>query len=84
MGIKVKLIKSYAGASKDQRATITGLGLTKMGQERLLKDTPSIRGMVFKVKHLVSSETVKEEAKMRTRTKPRQVRARAARMAKEQ
>lgn len=78
MGLKIKLIKSIAGASERQLATICGLGLTKFGQERMLKDTPAIRGMLFKVKHLVSSEVVKEEAKTRKRLKPRVARVREA------
>ena len=82
MGLRIKLVKSYAGASESQLATIAGLGLKKFGQEKLLKDTPAIRGMVFKVKHLVSSETVSEEPKAPSRRKPRKIvrrdRARAA------
>jgi ribosomal protein L30 len=54
MALKIKLTKSFAGASERQLATIRGLGLTKFGQERILKDTPEIRGMIFKVQHLVS------------------------------
>ena len=73
MALKIKLVKSYAGASESQMRTIKGLGLTKFGQERLLKDTPSNRGMVFKVKHLVSSEVVKEEAPAPKRRKPRKI-----------
>ena len=45
MGIKIKLIKSVSGSDLWQRATVTGLGLKKFGDERLLKDTPAIRGM---------------------------------------
>lgn len=37
-----------------QRATLIGLGLNKLGRERTLEDTPSIRGMITKVKHLVT------------------------------
>lgn len=73
MALKIKLVKSFAGASKDQLATIAGLGLTKFGQERLLKDTPAIRGMVFKVKHLVSQEVVNGDAPVRKRRKPRKI-----------
>ena len=58
MALKIKLIKSFAGAPDTQLRTIAGLGLRKFGQERILQDTPSIRGMVFKVKHLVSQEVV--------------------------
>jgi large subunit ribosomal protein L30 len=69
MGLKVKLVKSFSGASAQQLATITGLGLSKFGQERLLKDSPAIRGMVFKVKHLVRSEIVSENPTPRVRRK---------------
>ena len=71
MGLRIKLTKSFSGSSERQLATITGLGLTKFGQERLLKDTPAIRGMIFKVQHLVSHEVVKDEPKVRVRRKPR-------------
>ena len=42
----------------DQRATLVGLGLNKMHRSRLLEDTPSVRGMINKVSHLVSFEEV--------------------------
>ncbi|MBN1205614.1 MAG: 50S ribosomal protein L30 [Myxococcaceae bacterium] len=76
MALKVKLVKSSAGSSKDMLDTIRGLGLNKFGDERLLKDTPAIRGMVFKVKHLVSSEVVSQEAQAPKRRKPRKIVAR--------
>ncbi len=41
---------------KDQRATLIGLGLNKMHRTRELEDTPSVRGMIDKVKHLVRVE----------------------------
>ncbi|MBL8923857.1 MAG: 50S ribosomal protein L30 [Myxococcaceae bacterium] len=78
MGIKVKLVKSHSGASERQVATIVGLGLKKFGSEKLLKDTPAIRGMINKVRHLVSHEIVKDEPKVRARVKPRSVRVRDA------
>ena len=78
MGIKVKLVKSVSGSSERQRATIAGLGLKKFGDERLLKDTPSNRGLVFHVKHLIQSEIVKDEPKPHKRRKPRHVRVREA------
>ena len=37
----------------DQRQTLVGLGLNKIGRERTLEDTPAIRGMINKVSHLV-------------------------------
>lgn len=76
MGLKVKLVKSVSGSDIWQRATVTGLGLKKFGDERLLKDTPAIRGMIFKVQHLVKHEVVKDEPKKTTRKKPRAIRVR--------
>jgi len=76
MGLKVKLVKSFSGAPDTQLQTITGLGLRKFGQERILQDTPAIRGMVFKVRHLVNQEVVPEEPAVRERRKPRKIRLR--------
>jgi len=78
MGIKVKLIKSFSSGSARQVATVQGLGLFKFGSEKLLKDTPAIRGMLDRVQHLVSSETVKDEPKPAPRRKPRKIRVRDA------
>ena len=49
----VKQIKSAIGRRAYQRKTLIGLGLNKMNKEKILEDTPSIRGMIDKVKHLV-------------------------------
>ena len=38
---------------QDQRATLIGLGLNKVGRRRTLNDTPQVRGMIDKVHHLV-------------------------------
>jgi len=51
--IKVKQIKSAIGRKDYQRKNLIGLGLNKMNRERTLEDTPSVRGMIEKVKHLV-------------------------------
>ncbi|MCH8843228.1 MAG: 50S ribosomal protein L30 [SAR324 cluster bacterium] len=51
--LRVKLVKSPIGTPKPQRETLRGLGLTRMQRERELPDTPEVRGMVFKVIHLV-------------------------------
>lgn len=51
--LKVKQIGSPIGRRKDQRQTLVGLGLNKLHKERVLEDTPSIRGMINKVSHLV-------------------------------
>ena len=49
----VKQLKSAIGRQGYQRKTLIGLGLNKINKERELEDTPSIRGMIEKVKHLV-------------------------------
>ena len=54
--IKVTQIKSPIGRTADQRQTLRGLGLNKINRTKLLQDTPSIRGMIEKVKHLVKYE----------------------------
>ena len=51
--IKVIQIGSPIGRQQDQRQSLIGLGLGKIRDERVLEDTPSIRGMIFRVKHLV-------------------------------
>ena len=54
--IKVTQIKSPIGRTIDQRQTLIGLGLNKINRTKMLQDTPSIRGMIEKVKHLVKFE----------------------------
>jgi large subunit ribosomal protein L30 len=54
--IKVTQIGSPIRRTKDQRATLVGLGLNKMNRTRELQDTPEVRGMIAKVKHMVRVE----------------------------
>ena len=54
--LRVTQIGSPIGRRKDQRQTLVGLGLNKMHRTRELEDTPSIRGMIDKVSHLVRIE----------------------------
>lgn len=54
--IKVTLVKSMIGRPEKHRKVLRGMGLTKMNRTVELEDTPSIRGMVNKVVHLVSVE----------------------------
>lgn len=54
--ITVKQIASPVGRPAVQRATLIGLGLNKMNKVSVLEDTPSVRGMVKKVAHLVRVE----------------------------
>ena len=51
--ITIKQVGSPIRKPLDQRATLIGLGLNKMHRVRTLEDTPSIRGMIKKVSHLV-------------------------------
>ncbi|MDH3239500.1 MAG: 50S ribosomal protein L30 [Alphaproteobacteria bacterium] len=54
--IRVTQIRSPIRRPKDQRATLIGLGLNKINRSRDLPDTPSVRGMIDKVAHLVRVE----------------------------
>jgi large subunit ribosomal protein L30 len=56
--IKVKKVKSAIKRTATQKRTLVALGLRKIGQVVEHDDTPNILGMVNKVKHLVSVETV--------------------------
>lgn len=56
--LKVTLNRSQIGCDERQRATLRGLGLRKIGGSRLLENTPSVRGMVKSVIHLVQVEEV--------------------------
>ena len=51
--VKIQQVKSEIGYDRKQRATLRGLGLRKMNQVRELEDTPAVRGMINKVRHLV-------------------------------
>ena len=52
--IKIKQIKSKIGSPVDQKNTLLALGLHKISQVVEVEDTPSIRGMILKVHHLVN------------------------------
>ena len=51
--LKVRQTGSPIRRKPDQRATLVGLGLNKIGRVRELEDTPSVRGMIRKVSHMV-------------------------------
>jgi large subunit ribosomal protein L30 len=51
--IKIKQVKSAIGRSKDQKETVRCLGFRKLNQILEVENTPSIRGMIKKVIHLV-------------------------------
>ena len=54
--VKITQTGSKIGRNSDQEATLKGLGLNKVRRTRVLEDTPAVRGMIFKVKHLVRVE----------------------------
>jgi len=56
--LKITYVKSSIGYAKDQKATVRSLGLRKLHQSVIQQDTPAIRGMAFKVRHLVKVEEV--------------------------
>jgi large subunit ribosomal protein L30 len=56
--LRVTQIGSPIGRTKDQEDTLIGLGLNKRHRTRELQDTPSIRGMITKVHHLITVEEI--------------------------
>jgi len=54
--INVRWVKSQIGYDRSQRATLRGLGLKRLNQRVELDDSPAIRGMIDKVRHLVVVE----------------------------
>jgi large subunit ribosomal protein L30 len=57
--VRVTQVRAAHKRTKDQQATLIGLGLGKMNRTRELADTPAVRGMIAKVRHLVTVETAK-------------------------
>lgn len=56
--LKIKQVKSVIGSPEDQKRTVRALGLKRINDTVEQDDTDVIRGMVFKVKHLVEVEEV--------------------------
>ena len=56
--LRVTLIKSVIGTTKNQRATVIGLGLKKINQTVEKKNIPEIRGMINKISHLLEVEEI--------------------------
>jgi large subunit ribosomal protein L30 len=57
--LQITLVKSAIGYSERHKATVKALGLRKLHQTVTLPDTPSLRGMLLKVNHLVKIEEAK-------------------------
>jgi large subunit ribosomal protein L30 len=58
MKLRVRWVKSAIGHAQDQKDTIRSLGLHKLQHTVVLEDTPAMRGMINKVRHLVQVEEV--------------------------
>ncbi len=54
--LRVRYVRSEIGYDRRQRATLRGLGLSRLNQRVELVDTPAVRGMIQKVRHLVQVE----------------------------
>lgn len=54
--LKVTLVRSLIGTKESHRATVRGLGLRRLRSTSVLRDTPSVRGMINKVAYLVKCE----------------------------
>ncbi|MDB4873483.1 MAG: ribosomal protein [Gemmatimonadales bacterium] len=52
--LRIKWVVSFIGCPRDMRAAIRGLGFRRMQQVVERNDTPAIRGMILKVRHLVT------------------------------
>ena len=52
--LKITLVRSPIGFDKTQKATVVGMGLRKIRHTVELRDTPETRGMIHKVRHLVT------------------------------
>lgn len=62
MSLKITLVKSSIGFEKSQGLTARALGLTRLGKSVIVKDNDSVRGMVFKIQHLVKVTETEEVA----------------------
>ena len=58
--LKITLVNSPIGYEKSQRRTAESLGLKRLNASTVQKDNPQIRGMIFKIRHLVLVEEIEE------------------------
>ncbi len=56
--LRITYVRSSIGSPRVQKDTVKGLGLTKLNQSTELDDTPSVRGMVNKIPHLLRVEAI--------------------------
>lgn len=61
--LRIKVVKSFIGQKPTNKITLNSMGLRRVGDSVVLPDNAAIRGMVHKVKHMISVEEVKENTK---------------------
>jgi ribosomal protein L30 len=76
--LRITYTKSAIGYSRDQKATVRSLGLRKLNSTVVQEDTPPIRGMIFKVRHLVSVEDVPNDTPLHSAWRTQQTSAAVA------
>lgn len=59
--LRITLVRSMIGQPEKHRRVLRGMGLTRMNRTVVLEDTPSIRGMIQKVFHMVRAEEMLDE-----------------------
>ncbi len=59
--LRITLVKSMIGQPEKHRRVLRGMGLTRMNRTVVLEDTPSIRGMIQKVFHMIRAEEMLDE-----------------------
>jgi large subunit ribosomal protein L30 len=64
--LRITYKKSMIGHSRDQKETVRALGLRKLHHSVIKPDNPSVRGMVFKIRHLVTVEEIEDGAEAAT------------------
>ena len=80
--LKVKLVRSMSGHTESHRETLRGLGLTRVGMERVVQDSSTTRGMIAKIGYLIEwSETSEEWKPFGRRQRQKAQRAAAAKKA---
>jgi large subunit ribosomal protein L30 len=57
--LRITQVRSGIGLPRDQRATVRALGIKRMHDTVEQADTPAVRGMIFKVRHLVKVEEIR-------------------------
>ena len=59
--VRIRQVKSFSGHPQDQRATVVALGIKRLNHAVEHDDTPQIRGMIFKIRHLVEVEDIRQD-----------------------